>query len=499
MKTPSLRIGDRPSQALLFDLWGVVRKSNRVFHHFIIGIYCLAFGLTGIFIDISHGYYALKIPLMVLFALLVFCKRDYSFLMGLLITCYFVLKMPGAKDYSTDFILSFSHLIVVLMALSLLVKNPISQGKQRSLVSDFPSVMFLLLILVVIAGAMEVGNWYLFARRFVEILGFVSAYLVGRRFNSFLQSEARLLLLGLGFGLFAFTVPWTVGFVVRNGFGVLAQLDAKLNDIGAQSSSVEAGITLIIFAYTYALSVVSVDKKIKKTSLWVSILATATCFIYISKAATSLMALVVLYLLISSLSMESLRGQRLRIWGLILSAVTIYITVLFVYLPGLLSSFLTRFSRVGSVADTRFYIWGKAIDVGIENPVLGVGAGQFRLHTGIWHAHNDLFTMFSEHGLIGLVSYFLVISYLCLVCIRLYRMKKEFRILAVLYGAVLIAYLGYSQVEPMFFNRAGLLFMFLSGWTVAVYRSRRLYVPRAGGILSSEHPLPTHPRESGSV
>lgn len=479
MKIKSLHERGLEQQPLRVDLWGVLTKPVGGFplHIIIIGVFCTAFGLTGVFIDISHGYYGLKISFMVLFTLLLFRRRYYSFLMGLLVPCYFVLKAPGMLPYDKTLMLSYSHLMVILMAFFLVVGRPISKGKQNGLITDFPAIMSMLLITVVIAGVTVAENGYLFTRRLVEILGFVSAYIVGGRFNSNLQVEARLLLLGLAFSAIAFTVPFTIGFVVRHGLGVLGELDAMLNEIGAQSSAIEAGITLLIFAYSYTLFIVSHDRKIKRTALWFSFLAALLCFLFISKGAIFSMLLVVLYTLVATLTLDSVRKRLIRTWAVIIAVGALFMTMVIGYLPGLVDSFLIRASRANVTAEGRFYIWKKAIEVGMEHFTVGVGAGQFRIYTQIWHAHNDFLTMLAEHGFIGALAYLLIMIYLCLVCIWMFRLKREFRLLAILYGSVLIAYLVYSQVEPLFTNRAGLLFMFLSGWVVTGYRSRRLYVP----------------------
>jgi len=474
IKHKDYKFENRPTT--LPTLWGEIADRRLSFHVLLACLCCTVFGLTGIFIDISKGFYVIKLSLMFIFATFIFSRKHYSFLIGLLIPCYFVLKAPGSLPYDKALMLSYSHIMVIFMAISLMLVMPIKVGGKYKSRFDVVTSLLIFLFVVVFLGMFFIENWYLFMRRLIEILGFVCAYILGRNYNVFLHSEARLLLLGLGFSLFAFTMPWTVGLVVREGFSVLDSLNTRLNDVGAQSSAVEAGIALLIFAFSYALFIVSNDSKTKMQALYgVAIPAAFVGMFFLSKAAILLMLVIVAYMLVATQLIESLKNRRLKTWVIIITMFTLFITVLIVYLPGLLDSFTNRWLTVDKTATGRLDVWKLALNVGMENIVLGVGSGQFRLDTGIWHAHNDLLTVFSENGLVAFLSYFLVFILLGCTIFHLFRMKKEFRVLAILYGAVFVAYIGYSQVEPMIFSRAGLLFMFLSGWLVTGYKWRYLY------------------------
>lgn len=444
---------------------------------YIVTTYCILFGFFGIFIDISKGHYALKIPLMILIASLIFSKKSYSFLIGILIPCYFVLKGFGSNagtGFENNYQISFSHIVVFIMAISLFVRTPNEYGYNASTKLGLPFFMLAGIVFISIVGFINVNNIHLYAKRIVELIGLLSSYYVGKKITNNYYGHSRLLLLGLLSSLFAFTAPWTIGMVVRDGVSVLSNLDAKLNDVGAQSSAVEAGTSLLIFAFSYSLSYIAADIKVKLLAVSTYVFASAATLFFLSKAAISLMVVVVIGNVFMSSGLDVIKGKRLKTVIIMLFFTGLFITLLFIFAPGLLDSITNRFSRIDRTADGRLFIYSKAFEVAIENIIFGIGAGQFKSITNIWHAHNDTLNMFAEQGLLGMILYLTIMIFFGTLTFKLYIMKRDYRLLSIIYGSVFIAYFGYSQIEIMLSNRGALLLFFISGWIVNTYQNRHI-------------------------
>ena len=195
----------------------------------------------------------------------------------------------------------------------------------------------------------------------------------------------------------------------------------------------------------------------RQFALWaVALPAFAANLIYISRAGILLMPLIVL--------VTALLSKR-RGSGLIAAAFFVAFTlVLYQYAPGWFESFGERMSRLFAGAAGRASIREEALTVAGNHLLLGVGAGQFRFYSGgIWHAHNDTLTLLAEQGLIAAVSYFSAWVCVAYVSLSLTRAGGYYRVLGTILIVTSLAYLGYSQVEPLFNNRAGLLFAFIWG------------------------------------
>ncbi|RPI25720.1 MAG: hypothetical protein EHM61_13650 [Acidobacteria bacterium] len=151
--------------------------------------------------------------------------------------------------------------------------------------------------------------------------------------------------------------------------------------------------------------------------------------------------------------------------------------------------------RVGNVANVvgRFATWRVVIKRGMENPILGIGLNDTRDVLGevtgesgeeavYSTVHNSFLTLFTELGLVGLLSYVAIMVSLAQSGYRLYRWgkgpKERWRGITVL--AVLCAY----QIPGFFANTIQmfgfghlLVFVFLGGLVGATVHPENLTVP----------------------
>lgn len=426
---------------------------------------CIVFGATSVVLDVRVGYYALKLPLMGLFAVLALYSRFRTFVVGLLIPCYFQLKMPGPLSHFDSVWLSFSHVIIIIMALLVLLDGkPQHVPRWRVTTFAFPSVLLGTFLLITLIGGLVAKNEYLFVRRAAEIGGFVGAYIVGRSTRGDPESELKMLVLGLLLSLFTFTAGWTIGMPMRNGLGVLERLDFLLNEVTGQSSAVVAAVALLTFSCLTTLAVIAWHRAVRAFALCGALYAGVTCFFYLSKAAIILMGCVLIVTACLGKSVQNSGGKRgKKIFLLIFMAGSAAAIIGFL-LPGLVSSFMNRMTLLDTTTVDRLLIFQTAFDIGNTNPWVGIGAGQLPFHTWMYHAHNDLLTVFAEHGMAAACLYFLLVGYFMTKSMQRYVGARSESQLAIIFLPMSFAYLAYSQIEALYVSTPGILFMFIAGW-----------------------------------
>lgn len=432
-----------------------------------IGAVLVLFALVAFATDISQGYYPIKLFALACIALMVFRPQNYPFLLGLAVPTYFELKMSQTGAPETSYMVQFAYVFAILMAVGTFVRNLTTADRTRRRI-DVASVCLIGLVLIALMGFGRggAGNFHLFVRRLLEITGFACVFYVGRCYVRTLAG-LRLLLLGLFFGLIAFVLPWTVGFVLREGVGVLGELHRMRGEIGTASAATESGIVAVAFAFAYAVSGCDFPRKVRRMALWfVAVPAVLGILVYLSRAALAIIPIsVVLTLFVSG-------RRRAAIWTLI---VGIVLGAIFYSLwAGLSVSVEERVQTTGEALTMREEIWRLGWKSGIENPWIGLGAGQFRYKWDWFHAHNDTMTLFAEHGLLAVVFYWGFWAYLAFVTLRLLRSGDSLmRNFGASFAVLMVCYLMYSQIEPMYFNRGGLLFAFLGGIATKLYHERQ--------------------------
>ena len=441
-----------------------------------VGIVFLIFAIAAFASDISKGHYFIKLFVLGSACLLIFSPESYPFLLGLIVPTYFELKAGQLSSPEISYMIQLAYVLTTLMAIMTFLKKKFGGVEDKARGFDLCSICLFGIFLISIAGFIVMNNKFLFFRRVMEILGFCSAFYLGRSYINTLAG-LKLLLIGLFLGLFAFVLPWSVGFVMREGFSVLGSMHLIRKELGTGSAARETGITAIMFALAYSIKASGFSSKLKRIAFWlVAVPSVLSTLIYLSRAAIILIPATVIMTTFFS-------GRKVAaIWTLIISC---FLGLLILQFSGELGvSIQARMLTMQEAGFGRQYIWSSASKIGVTHPLVGIGAGQFIYVTTFWHAHNDELTIFAEHGAIAMILYIVFWINLGLITFKLLLSKDVLeRGIAGSFAVVAACYIVYAQIQPLYFNRAGMLFTFLAGMTT------RLYLISRSDHNEDEYPL----------
>ncbi len=430
----------------------------------IAGLVFIAYAIMAFVLEMKMGHYAIKIAILVSTALLLFSRPSYPYLLGLLIPVYYFLKTRPDVTVEANYVAHYTPVMIILMAVSCwagkifgnLRRNPYQHF-------DLGSLCLLGIIGLAILGYGRIENRFLYFNRMVYLVGFACAFYLGRSCINIPQS-LKLLLIGLALGILAFEIPFSVGFILRRGVSIAGRLDWFRSEIGAGTGiGSESGTVLVPFALAYSLSSSAISLKTRRIALWlVAVPAAVVIMIFLSKGAVLLLPVIVFLNLIFSAQRKS---------AMLAALIAAILGVLaFVLFPGLFISFIERMADLPRVAATRSVIRTEAIGFGLSHPLLGIGAGQYALLGEVSTAHNEELNILAEHGIIGFLLYILFCIYLVYMALKL-RASKYFsmRSLAGVFLVLVLVHFAYIQIQPMYFNRGGLLFNFLVGMLATLY------------------------------
>jgi len=433
----------------------------------LVAIIFILYTVIAFTVDITRGYYALKLFVLGSACMLIFSVQSYPFLLGLLAAIYFELKPGQIANPETTYMVQIAYVVTILMAIGTFVNKhlvgQVNQYQRRD-----PAMFCLFgLVLIACAGVLVMTNRFLFVRRLLEICGYACAYYVGKSHVKTLAG-LRLLLLGLCLGIFAFLLPRTLGYVLKHGFSILGSLHQLRGEAAGESASTRSGIVVVAFAFAYSVSSGRFSNRTKLTALClIAIPAVILILIYLSRAAILIVPIAIALTLFFS------GRKRAAILTILIIAALGFLARQFLYEWS--GSIETRMTTLYEASMTRQYIWQTAARTGLAHPLFGIGGGQFRLTTGFWHAHNDILNLLCEHGIIAVTLYVMFWIYLTNIVLRL-RLNNDIlvRNFAGSFLVVMSCYFIYSQIEPMYFNRGGLLFTFLAGMMVRLYNESRM-------------------------
>jgi O-antigen ligase len=369
----------------------------------------------------------------------------------------------------------FLFLITIAMAIVTFILRAF--GDRRNPYKQFDLGSFCLLGIVGFSflGFIVVQNRFLYAQRVVEIIGYGSSYYLGR---SFLRNtkDLKLLLTGLCLGILAFTLPWTVGYVIHHGLYMLGRLHEVRQEVGLGVAR-ESGSLLLIFAFGFSISGNSFPPRVKRFAFWLVAIPAVICLtMLVSRAAILLIPVAVVLTFIFS------NRRRAALWTIIV--VGIIGSLLIFYFGDVLIGIQARLLSFSEAAATRMVVYRVGIEKGLSSPLFGVGAQQMRAKTFWWHIHNDELTILAEHGIFAFVLYVLFWIHISRIALRARVSDDIFlRTLASSILVVMICYLAYAQIEPMYFSRGGILFTFLMGAMTSLYhkyQAEKQYLSYAG-------------------
>jgi O-antigen ligase len=117
---------------------------------------------------------------------------------------------------------------------------------------------------------------------------------------------------------------------------------------------------------------------------------------------------------------------------------------------------MTTFDSTEASANERFWYWSNGVEMLVQNPILGVGYGQFLEHNSGMMAHNSYVQCFAELGLVG---------YFCWIGCLYYAFRRRPRTE------------GAATLTPDFERDLLAARLALAGFLVAAYFITRTYVP----------------------
>ena len=416
-------------------------------------------------LDLSAGFYGLKIPIIAISILLLFSPVNYPFLLGYIIMVHYVFFIDNLETSQTTYTIRFNTAILLAMFLFkwfYVKSNQYQLPHQRFSIS---SLCFLLLIFISIGGYVAIENKYLYVRRLLELIAFAGAFYLGKS-SIDPKVDMKLLLLGNFWGLLAFQLPITLGFILRSGVGVLRNLYRVRSEM--VTSSTDSGIVMIILILSY---LIFVNSKEKSTKLFVFFLlfvpSVIVIMLYLSRAAIVLAFLAVFIGTFFSVYKKTAFVMTL---GLIMIGGVVVLKSNVV--QDLIFSFGERMAYWNQGYDLRGDIRIQAINMGLSNPIFGVGPGQYEIHSGYFvTAHNELLNFWAEHGAMGFFVCLVLWGSLFYAAFK--TMKSNvlyYKIIGMIFIILLPIQFIYVQRGPVYFKGAGFLFAYLSGFLINIYQ-----------------------------
>jgi len=465
------------------EWWGAEEDQTPIqgkFLRYQAGLVFVLYALLAFILGIKLGFYGLKILVMVSCGLLLLSPPNYPFLLGLLIPVYYYLKSAVWATPEYSYTAHYAPVVVILMALGRWLWEGMRGQGGVGRKWDVGFVCLGGITVLLLLGATVVQNHYLYFSRMVDLLGFVCAYRLGRSYSN-TASSTRLLLGGLALGILAFELPYSLGFVLREGVGVMGQLDKMRAELGAGTGvGSESGTMLVTFALAYSLASSFLPRGTRRLALWlVSIPAGVVIAIYLSRTAILLLPVAVVMNLVLARRRGAALAVALITLGLGAAAV--------VREPALLASFKERMYKIGGAAFTRQTIRMEGIGFGLSHPLLGIGAAQFPQYSRFYHAHNEEITVLAEQGMVAFFLYGVFWVYLGWTAVRMRLADDAFmRSLGGVFLVVLTVYFLYAQIQPIYTERGGMLFTFCAGLLVRAYQGYRGSGEAGAGVGEAE-------------
>lgn len=138
------------------------------------------------------------------------------------------------------------------------------------------------------------------------------------------------------------------------------------------------------------------------------------------------------------------------------------VSVLFMFAP----AHLTSMTDESKSASHRVEMWVEGVEMAQQNPVFGIGKGNFGSYTGKLVAHNSAIEVMGETGLIGLY-FWIGLLYFSIKNLLLYLQSTEDAATRPLVTAVLLSIIGYL-ISSMFVTLEYETYYFLLGLSAAV-------------------------------
>lgn len=183
--------------------------------------------------------------------------------------------------------------------------------------------------------------------------------------------------------------------------------------------------------------------------------------IIVSYSRGSWLGLIIVFLFFVFLHNRILKNPRVFLLKILI------IIFLFLVLPASVKNRINSIKDFSSTSGDRITTWKSSVDMFKDSPFLGVGPGTYGLivprfrkleaietWTRGWHAHNIFLHIAVENGMIGLISFLIIIAVSFKKYFELKRKIEDRKLKNILNGAIvsLTGYLACSQMTIFFAN-----------------------------------------------
>jgi len=253
-------------------------------------------------------------------------------------------------------------------------------------------------------------------------------------------------------------------------------------------------IASLLIAYSFYLF----HKDVKKKRFYGLVFFVALGGLVVSQTRGAVLSLFLSYFFVTIIALKKGRDLRLvyikRNFLRSTALILIILLVFMIFSPSILLDFSHRFHTITQgpteTIQLRFLLWGTAAKSFLQNPILGIGLGQFTrisqvlpelrfnplfAHVSGLGAHNIVLSYLAETGILGLLCLF----YLMLKSLRLgwINFKKseseaEIPISVSLLGVLFFVVISSFYAGEWFWSVSGMLFMFCLALLVVFNKSK---------------------------
>ncbi|KKN11642.1 hypothetical protein LCGC14_1024490 [marine sediment metagenome] len=416
------------------------------------------YGIAALFVPfLEIGHYVFKlIPCVFIFTLCL-TRENRLALLGCATPLYFALKTSQFAGSETNFMVPMATALVVAAWLVAWVYDSLVLRRQSRVRASLPMALlgiWMLLGMVGVVKAVRVTQWFWHMGAMFSLL---AAFALALRSPVTTESVKRMVL-GMAAAIVAFNMPFAFRALIQYGPGALARLNDLRAEYEATLVGSETGSLLMLFAFCIGLAVSRAPRSLRMAAVLFGLTSSGIMqILYVSRAGFAAAGgVVVLGLLFS----------KRKIAAIVVAAMLVLAVMIFLVVkPEYWESVQERFGSLRSSARTRAAARSHALRKCTQNPVLGLGVGQYRYHSPrLVSAHNDIFNVSAEMGLPG------AFLYICLVGVFLKKgwsarkIKDPLR-QGVVLGCTLagLGYLAYTQFQPLYQARGGMLLFGLLG------------------------------------
>ncbi|MCK4223721.1 MAG: O-antigen ligase family protein [candidate division Zixibacteria bacterium] len=252
-------------------------------------------------------------------------------------------------------------------------------------------------------------------------------------------------------------------------------------------------VVSLLIAYSFYLF----HKDVKKKRFYGLVFFVALGGLVVSQTRGAVLSFLLGYFFVTVVALKKARDLKLayvkrnflRSTGLILTILLVFM----IFSPSILLGFSHRFYTItqgpAETIELRFVLWGTAVKSFLQNPILGVGLGQFARISQVLPelrfnplfayvsglgAHNIVLSYLTETGILGLLClFYLMLKSLRLGWINFKRSKSEAEvpISVSLLGVLFFVVASSFYAGEWFWSVSGMLFMFLLALLVVFNKS----------------------------